>query len=157
MNGCEQTAPRPFPTLNLGRHPTYRALKAINCSSRCVPRRQFRFNVWPTGTAGDTAFCLCETHLQLCADRLLSFLSTNRNMPSVARCKGHATTPTASARHSLRTRTPPSQDRRQGYEEPQHAGLGMEGGGVGPVRVTGSNSSPVRLDGHSFGSLGRSH
>jgi len=78
-------------------------------------------------------------------------------MSSGARSKGHATTPTTSARHSLRTRTPQSLGRREGYGEPQHAGLGVEGGGVGPVRATGSNGSSVRMgDSFQIGSLGLS-
>ena len=76
-------------------------------------------------------------------------------MSSRARSTGHATTPAASARHPLCTRTAPSRDHRQGFGEPQDAAVGVEGDGVGLVRATGSNSSPVRLD-DSFGSLGRS-
>lgn len=72
-------------------------------------------------------------------------------MSSGSRSKGNANTPTASPRHSLRIRTPPSRDHREGYGDPRHAGVG----GVGPARATGSNSSPVCLD-DSFGSLGGS-
>ena len=77
-------------------------------------------------------------------------LKRKQNMAS-ARSNEHASTPTtANARHSLCVRTPPSRDHREGYGEPQHAGLGVEAGGVGSARASGSNSSPVCLD-DSFG------
>ena len=92
MNSCERTASQPW-------YPSSGAPEN-NQQQQMLPQRQSRFNMGPAGSAGDTAFCFCETCL-------LPLTAPPRHTPLHHPSDTHPASLRPLSSHSIRHPTPP--------------------------------------------------